>query len=206
MFIWTHIYDLLGKLLTLVLIILLALAFPAIADNTLVFFTLAAVLYFLSYHYGIRTLATWCYCTFSLKMKLSMQQAATLNNAFTPTFGNPLKWLPQRELRDMEGVDKYALALSNFTIWEAEQKAERQKHLQQFKSASKLSKTTTILQLIVLAYLFIASILNWPPADVFTDIFCWLFDTTSYYPMLNFAILALAVVFLFLEIEKRLKR
>jgi len=104
--IWTHIYDLILKLTTLFLSIIILIPIPYLGDNGIVVVILGIILFFVIYNLFVRTLATYLYCKFTLKMNIDLSQAKQLNEAYSPIFPMTMKWLPMKELKNIDETIK----------------------------------------------------------------------------------------------------
>ena len=94
---WTHVYDLLLKLATLLALVGLGVLLP-VADGEVGWVIVSAlVLYFIAYNWFVRTLSTWLYCRLTVRMELTIVQARSLNDAFTPAWPMQREWLPMKD-------------------------------------------------------------------------------------------------------------
>lgn len=125
--IWTHIYDLLLKLLTLFACIVLLIQVPNLEDHGVMLLLIVLLTWFVAYHFAVRTLATYLYCRLTLRMDIHLKQAKQLNNAFSPSLPRSMKWLPMKELRHLDSPDKFSIALKMYQHWAAEDKHTRAK-------------------------------------------------------------------------------
>ena len=149
-----------------------------------------------------RTLATFMYCKYTLKMNLSFSQAKNLNDAYTPVLPNNMEWLPMKELRDIDDPNKYQMAIDIFNKWDESKKEKRKQQMQEFKNSKLIIKISGILLIIIFLYLIIAVFANLPPSNYLTEFYCIAFDTDRYYPMLNLILLFIPVVLVYLVIYK----
>jgi hypothetical protein len=203
--IWTHIYDLILKLVTLFLSIIIMIQFPFSQDYDVISILIGVILFFVSYHYFIRTLATYLYCKLTLKMNVSFSQAKQLNNAFSPVFSLHMQWLPMTEIKPLDDSIKYEVALATYLKWEEDKKRERKQNVQDFKNAGQRTKILTVIMYVLVGYFMIAGFMNLPPANYLTLAYCKLFDTDKYYPILNCFLLALPTILIFKAIDKNIK-
>lgn len=206
MLFWTHIYDLIIKLITILICMILMLDyFPLLQDNKTISIIIAVGLYFLSYHFIVRTLATFLYCKFSLGMPISIQQAQNFNNIFTPTLSTELTWMPMTEIKLLPKSERYQTALKINLEWKAQKTQTKIQNQQDFKDASIKTKSLTIIMYIVMVYFALSAFLNIFPANKITDFFCSIFQTESYFPALNIIILLLPTFWIFKLIDKNIK-
>lgn len=203
---WTHLYDLVLKLVTMFLVIMLIVQVPVVGSNAFVGILLVIILFFVSYYLLIRTLATYLYCKLTLKMNLSFKQAKKLNDAISPVFSLDMQWLPMTEIKALDDNIKYEVALNTYAIWKEEKQKKMQQRLLDFKAAGQQSKTLTVVQYVLVAYIAIASFMNLPPANYLTIAFCKLFDTDKYYPILNSFLLIVPTLLIFKVLGRKLKR
>lgn len=203
--IWTHIYDLLLKLATLAISIVLLLQIPYFEGTEILSISLGVILFFVIYNIFVRTLATYLYCKFSLKMNIDLTKAKQLNEAFSPIFPLNMKWLPMRELRNIDAKDKYQIALDTFNNWDQQNKQHRKQQLADFKNSKQKTKVLTVIMYVLVGYFMLAGFMNLPPANYLTIVYCKLFNTENYYPFLNSLILALTTILLFRAFEKNIK-
>lgn len=191
--VWTHIYDLILKSITLFLFIITLSQIPYLEDHSVFVILLGVVLSFVLYYFFVRTLATYLYCRLTLKMRVDLTQAKQLNDAFTPIFSFDNNWLPMKELKHIDDNDKYQLAIDTYEKWAEERTQIRDQQMQDFKNAGLGTK----IMAIIIGYLVIASFMNLPPANYVAEAYCKLFNTDEYYPFLNCAILVLPTFLLF---------
>lgn len=203
--VWTHIYDLVFKLLGLLISIAIVLQVPYLADSGMVAILAVAFLFLLGYNYLLRTLATYCYCRFTLKMDISLLQAKPLNKAFTPAFPSRLEWLPMKALKDVDSDLKYQIALDTCNRWQEDRKVARSQSLDDFKSAKLRTKVLTVIAYILVFYFFFAGLMDLPPADTITRFYCRLLGTDRYYPLFNAVLLAVPTLLIFKAIDKDIK-
>lgn len=202
--IWTHIYDLLLKLATIFLSIVVLIQIPWLEENPIVLALLGVLLFFVVYNYFVRTLATYLYCKFTLKMNVDLTQAKELNDAFSPLFTSPLKWLPMKELKNADDAVKYQVAIDTYNKWREERKRLKTQQIQNFKNAGQRTKTLTIVMYGLVGYFMIAGFMNWPPANYIAEAYCRLFETENYFPIFNCAILILPTILLFRAYDRNI--
>jgi hypothetical protein len=131
-----------------------------------------------------------------------LQEAKTLNDAFSPLFSITREWLPMRELRQLDNTVKYETAVSTYEAWKAFNDEKKTEERERLKSKSPKTKLLSAFMLVSFGYCALASFVNIPPASYITELTITLFKTDSYYPMLNAAILILATAGLFRLIDK----
>ncbi len=203
--IWTHIYDLILKLVTLLLSIIIMIQFPFSQNYAVISIIIGVILFFVSYHYFIRTLATYLYCKMTLRMNVNFSEAKQLNNAFSPLFSLHMQWLPMTEIKSLNDSKKYDAALDIYKRWDEEKKKERAQHMQDFKSSGKWTKILTITMYCFVVYFVVATFMNLPPADFVTEVYCRIFSTDNYYPILTGLVLVLPTILIFKRIDKNIK-
>ena len=203
--IWTHAYDLILKLITMFLAIFFLLQIPYLEDQSAIVIILGIILFFVIYNLFARTLATFFYCKFTLKMDIDLNQAKQLNEAFSPIFPLNMKWLPMKELKDIEDANKFQIALDTFTNWDKQNKQKRKQQLQEFKNAGQKTKILTAIMYVLVGYFMIAAFMNLPPANYVTLAYYKLFDTDKYYPILNCISLVIPTILLFKAFDKNIK-
>jgi len=203
--IWTHIYDLILKLTTLFLSIIILIPIPYLGDNGIVVVILGIILFFVIYNLFVRTLATYLYCKFTLKMNIDLSQAKQLNEAYSPIFPMTMKWLPMKELKNIDETIKYQTALDTYRNWDEQNKQNRKQQLQDFKNAGQKTKILTVIMYVLVVYFMIAGFMDLPPANYLTLGYCKLFDTENYYPLLNCFILVIPTIILFKAFDKNIK-
>lgn len=203
--IWTHIYDLLLKLITIIFSIFFLIQIPYLEDKGLIVIILSISLFLLIYNLFVRTFATYLYCRFTLKMNIDLAKAKQLNNAYSPVFPMTMKWLPMTELKNIDDTNKFQIALDTYKNWEDHNKLNRKKYFKDFNNAGKRTKILTIMMYLLVGYFMIAGFMNLPPANYLTKAYCKLFDTENYYPILNCLLLVLATLILFKCLDKNIK-
>jgi hypothetical protein len=197
---WTHIYDLIVKVVTLGLCLLLAFNIPILEGSPVLIIALAVIAFFAVYTLWMRTLATYLYCWMTLKMDIDFGQAKMLNPAFTPTL--PQEWLPMEHLKDEPKEDRFTMALAASREWEEANKSDWTRKMEDFSNLSNRTKVLKVVMYLLIAYFFVASIANWPPASYVTWAYCTLFNTDTYYPFLTILILLFPTILIFKQLDK----
>lgn len=202
--IWTHIYDLILKLITLTLFIIIFAEIPYFKGNQSVVIILGIILFFISYNLFIRTFATYLYCKFTLKMNINLNQAKQLNDAFSPIFPLNMSWLPMNELKNIENDNKFDIAINTYNNWKEHNKQIRKQQLQKFNKLEQKTTILTVIMYLLMGYFMIAGFINLPPANYLAMAYCKLFDTDRYYPILNSLALVFLTFFLFKKLDKEI--
>jgi len=138
-------------------------------------------------------------------MNVELAQAKRLNDAFSPVFPLQLKWLPMKELKNIDDTNKYQIALDTYKNWEEENKQNRKQQLQDFKNAGQRTKILTVIMYVLVVYFMIAGFMNLPPANYLTLAYGQLLNTNAYYPFLNSLILVILTILLFRALDKNIK-
>jgi hypothetical protein len=138
-------------------------------------------------------------------LNVDLSQAKQLNGAFSPIFPLTMKWLPMKELKNIDDTIKYQTALDTYRNWDEQNKQNRKQQLQDFKNAGQRTKILTVIMYVLVAYFMIAGFMDLPPANYLTLAYCKLFDTENYYPLLNCFILVLPTILLFKAFDKNIK-
>lgn len=202
---WTHIYDLIFKLITLIGTIVIMDKLTSIENNPKILIILSIIIAFILYKYIIRTLATYLYCKLTLKMNLNLSQAKQLNDAFSPVISRDLKWFPMTELRNMDSDNKFQIALNHYNQYRETLKQDKVQQIKDFNNAEQKTKILTVLKYGLYAYFAVAVVFNLPPSNFITQLFCVVFNTENYYPILNILILLLATNLIFKSLDKNVK-
>lgn len=203
---WTHIYDFVSKILSLLITVFIIIFINDYVKLGFFIFLLILLLFIAIYILLFRTLATYLYCRYTLKMSLRYSQAKNLNDAFTPLISANMEWLPMKELRDIDNPNKYQLALDIYNKWDESKKEKRKQQIQAFKNSKLIIKISGILLIIIFLYLIIAVFANLPPSNYLTEFYCKAFDTNRYYPMFNLILLFIPVVLVYLVIYKLVEK
>lgn len=202
--IWTHIYDLMIKLATLFLSIILFVSIPFFVDNELVLIILSIFISGILYIFFLRTLGSYFYSRFTLKMKINYSQAKKMNDAFSPLTLTDLNWLPLKDLKNVEEKDKYAVALERLEKWKEEKRIARKKQIDDFKNSTSFGKVLEIIFGLIVLTCFVISHYNLPPASYLISFYCDLLNENSYPPMLIGSFLSLIVLVPYIIIKRRL--
>ncbi len=110
MFFWTHIFDLLAKLISLFLAIALIIVVAGAIEGHPEIVPYATVpLLFLLYFGVFRTLSSLLYCSIILKMPIRFSQARELNRALSPLAS--MRWLTLKEVLAYPPEQRYRRAL-----------------------------------------------------------------------------------------------
>lgn len=191
----THIYDLIAKLGILFISIPVLINLPYI-DHPAFLFIMIALISVVFYIFFLRTLGSYLYCRLTLKMNIRFNEAKALNEALSP---NPfryfdMKWLPLKEVKALEESKKYPAALELLAVWTEERKQRRQAQKDTFNNNPAFIKVLDVLTVLVCLGFLATSILDLPPASYVIRLYCHVFDTTHYSPMLIGMLMTLVVV------------
>ncbi len=183
---WTHFYDLIVKFGILFLSIFAMTSFPFYDDYAILLILTSLAISSISYIYFLRTLGSYLYCRFTLKMPVDFKQAEKLNAALSP---NPftllgLEWLPLNEVKHSEADMKFERAIELLEIWTEQKKLKRQEQIDKFKNNSTATKIYEISLGLICVGLLLTSFFNVPPASYLISYYCELFDTNEYHPIL----------------------
>ena len=200
----THIFDIIFKLISLLIGILCILILMNYNDNAPYTFIFAIIFFIILYLGIFRTIASLLYARFYLKMEINFFQAKELNKALSPIFTLGNKWLPLTEIKEIEADYKYETALKLIENWKQEQKTEQQKIKQNFNDATLKTKVLTVIMYGLVLYVFVAVFMHWYPMNILNDFYMNLFNTSEYYPMLNGMITALPIILIFKMIDKNI--
>ncbi|QQS06484.1 MAG: hypothetical protein IPK50_06180 [Fibrobacterota bacterium] len=110
MIFWTHIFDLLAKLLSIFLAIFLVIVVTGVIDGypEIAFYFMVPLLFIL--YFGVfRTLSSLLYCSVILKMPVRFSQARELNRALSPLLS--MRWLTLKEVLAYPPEQRYRRAL-----------------------------------------------------------------------------------------------
>jgi hypothetical protein len=199
---WTHIYDLFLKLAVLFVVIFSLMIIPGFDDaNGAVVIGAVMIGWLGLYHFVGRTISTYLYSRFTLGMKLSLDQARQLNDAFTPPIFRR-QWLPMKDIRALDEAIRYPTALARTQDWMAQRSAERKQQFDEFHSSPLWHKGAMVLLVLSMAYLFFACILELPPADSVIQWYCSTFDTDRYSPMLIWLAMLIPLMLVYALIRK----
>ncbi len=200
----THIFDIIFKLISLLIGILSILILMNHNDNAPYTFIFSIIFSIILYLGIFRTIASLLYARFYLKMELNFFQAKELNKALSPIFTLGNKWLPLTEIKEIEADYKYETALKIIENWKQKQKSEQQKIKQNFNEASLKTKVLSIIMYGLVLYVFVAVFMQWYPMNLLNEFYMNLFNTNEYYPMLNGMITALPIILIFKMIDKNI--
>lgn len=199
---WTHFYDSLLRVVTLIGLLWLYFHFFPHDDSSLGFL-MVFVAWGLLYFYGVRTLASYLYCRLTLGMRVSLQQAQSLNGAFSPVAS--LYWLPMREIKQVDPDLRYDRALELFQQWEEAKYQEQQRQIADFRGAARRTQIMTVLMWLSAGYALLAGVSDLPPSNYLTVLFCTVFNTQTYYPLLNSIVMVTLVVLCFRMLDRNIK-
>ena len=198
---WTHLFNLLVKAVCFVAVITLLLLLPSLDDSEgLLFFAVFAACFALLYYGFFRRLGDYLYCTLYLKMDVTWQEVGLLKDGLSPVIST--KWLPMREVQKVPREQRFERALELLRQWNTHVTIKTEEKVEEFKDLSFLGKTLNALLILLVLGAIATSFLNIPPASYITEFYCNLFDTNSYYPMLNVVILCIPVGCLALLIRR----
>ncbi len=195
---WTHLYDLILKFLSLILILFLVLAVPGLIDHPFIAFLFLSVLWSLSIIYVVRTPGSWLYCRIRLKMPVSFSQASKLNHVLSP---NPFlfklhgqEWQPLLEVLEVESEERFDLAMEIADIWEINRALKAHQTKKVLRNAPVKSKFILLIMGVVVAYCFIAAFAELPPANYYIRLYCQVLDTREYSVSLIACLMILTII------------
>lgn len=195
--VWTHRYDFLLKIIFGLIVILIFVNVPLFFGDLIFSIIIWSSVSYLLYNLYIRSFSSYLYCRYTLKMPLTYKEAGKLNEAFSPVSFTRMEWLPMKEIIDADPDVKYQLALAMLNQWQLKKAEENNKRLEQLKQSNWWIRLTTVLYYVLIVYLTIATFLELYPMDLIARWTCKWMGTSTYYPMLNFVIVAIALTLLF---------
>ncbi len=199
---WTHTYDLIVKVVILLLSLLILIQIPFFEQHGIICITTSLMLFYFTYYFFFRTLSTFFYCRFTLKMNVSLSQAKQLNDAFSPVSPFNMKWLPMDEIKRLDDSVKFVEALKIYKSWNEESIRNKKERILNIKKVTLKIKLLKVLYFILVGYFITAGFLNLPPANFLTDIMNNIFESDGYNPILNSCILILPISLIFRLINK----
>ncbi|MBS1512884.1 MAG: hypothetical protein JST86_18725 [Bacteroidetes bacterium] len=194
--VWTHIYDLLAKLLSLAITAVILQLLPLYDLGTPVIALITIGISVSIYIVFFRTLGSYCYCRWKLGMPVTFNEAKILNNALSPNpFRNPgSKWLTLQEVKSMQTEDKYASALQLLQQWEEKKEKVKQEESEKQQNKTAGEKFFEILTVVIIISVFLTVFFEQPPATYVIQYYCKLFDTQEYSPILIGGIMVLVIL------------
>jgi hypothetical protein len=209
----THIYDGLFKLISLILSTAILFSCSKYLDlienhylHITVFVGVLFILFTLLFYGCFRTLSSYLYANRTLKMNITYTQAKTLNNAFSPFILTNMQWLPMLDLKNNTTDVKYNIALQLVAHWQTEKKHQRLLEKKEFKDYNLAQKTIQILRNIAIVGAAITGFFNLPPASYISNMFCTIFNTNSYVPILNIFILLIPILLIAEFLKSKLSK
>lgn len=202
--IWTHIYDLIVKLGTLFLSIFALTLIPFFEEQGVLIVILSIIFSVIAYTIFLRTLGSYLYCRLTLKMPVTMKQAKTLNKGLAPIpfqFGD-FSWLPLTEVKNIDD-NKYDMALSLIDQWTMKRRERWQKIIEQ---STGFVKFIEILMAVIFIGMLATSHFNIPPASYIIELYCKIFDTNEYHPMLIGSLTSFIFIFPLILIKKVIQK
>jgi hypothetical protein len=193
---WTHIYDSILKAGFWLILMLTLLSIPYFEESMMLVLLISTVISIVAYVLFLRTFGSYLYCRFTLKMKVTFQEAKALNEALSPATLRyfDMKWLPLKEVKPLHESKKYAVALKMLNDWTEQRKQKRKEQKDTFKDSPLFIKLLDVLTVVSCVGFLVTSIFNLPPASYVINLYCGLFDTNKYDPMLIGMLMTLVVV------------
>ena len=193
MIFFTHLYDFIAKLGSLILGGLLSyLLFSPYRPGPVfnVLFALGTVtLAFLLYLWRARTLGSLAYCRFSLGGKFTFAQARQFNGVLAPL--TPVPWYPMWHVRFALPEDKLAEAVRAADAWKEERRQFQEERTRRLKIRSLPHRVIYgILGALILVG-FIAGFFVIPPTDKLARLLASFSDDGTFNPMFNGLIVCL---------------
>ena len=188
MIFWTHIYDLLMKVISLIATAAIVICIVQSLHLTrhvvgLIAASSVLVIGIPLYLFIFRTIGSLLYCRISLRAKFSFSEARQFDSVLAPMI--PQLWCPLTEVREVAEQEKFAEALRRAEFWKQERV--------QFKldRAVRLGEQTGTFRLVrgvLMALTFIGFAMGFfviPPFDKLADFQASFGDDHKYSPMLN---------------------
>lgn len=199
----THLIDGLIKLGLMFALIFLVANIPFFDGRGYLLLFTVITAFFLLYFYIFRTLGSYLYAMWVLKMQVTWEQAKTLNEGLAPFKNHFMTWLPLKEVKNLDDDIKYTTAIQLIEKWKLENKNKKREAFESLKKGSTLTKTLKYFYLGYIVVSLLTSILNLPPASYIIEWYCNFFEDENYYPMFIWAIMVLPVAFPVLILKKK---
>lgn len=201
---YTHLYDFLAKGLSLGVSLALIFGIPGIQEQNILVAVLIVIPSFLSFAFFFRTFGSYCYARFNLGMDVSWSQAKKLNASLSPMFNvkTRMEWLPLKEVKNLEPEERYIKALSLTKEWQQNHEDWWAQKGAQLRNASPKVKLINASLWLLCIYFSIASFMNLPPASYLSQLYMNLFETNSYYPIINALLLTIGTALIFRAFSK----
>lgn len=200
---FTHFFDGLFKLLTLGFAVFIVLEIQFLNNSPLALITGVLTISFILYFYVFRSLSSFFYTRFILKMDITYIQASLLNPSLSPLSIYNQEWLKLEEVKDLESSKKLPSALEIQDDWLKEKAWKRKSVLPTFIESSTKTKVLTILSLLWIAYSSVASFTDWPPASFINSFLSKHLEIYS--PMATILLLVVPVLLLVRALDKNVK-
>lgn len=199
----THLIDGLIKLGLLFALILLLANIPFFEGKGFLLLFTIAFLSIILYVFIFRTLGSYLYAKWMLKMPLSWTQAKKLNEGLSPFSNHFMTWLPLKQVKNLDDDIKYKTAVELIERWKIENQNKKQEAFESFKSGSNLAKTLKFIYITYIVVCLLTSFFNLPPASYVIEWYCVYFGDDSYSPMFIWAIMMLPVLIIVLLLKKK---
>lgn len=203
--IWTHYYDLLVKISILFLSIFTLNLIPFFDGHEFYLTILSIILSTTFYILILRTFGSYLYCRITLKMAITIGEAKNLNDALSPfpLQHGDLNWLPLTEIINVEHSKKYEAALILANQWKKSKMENWVKTKEQSKGLVRLIEISIG---VIFIGMLISSNLNLPPSNYFIELYCKIFNTNQYSPMLIGTLASLIFILPLILIKKNLTK
>jgi len=208
----SHKYDSFLRYLTIISVILISIPVYAMIFNSeypiewkIAFFVSFIFLFCIIVYLKItRTLGSWLYCKYTLKIDLDFNQAKQLNRVLAPL--NPAReWLDLKDYKNYHGADAFESLLKAANLFDDYNKVKTFEKLQQFKSMSVSKKILQIGYFLSVLFWISASLFNIYPCSLSNDLL------SAYIPLdkttiklLTMSIFTLPTIFVFKIFNKDL--
>ena len=196
---WTHLFDLIAKLLT----IAIAIGLIVVTDGTMgrdtfnwlipVFFAIPALIWWLL----LRPLSSWCYARFRLGVNLPFREAKRASILFSPVV-NFTRWSPLLHLRTLDAPARMEALLDAVDEVCAYYEGRRQ----EWRAAPLRAKALRAAFWLSLPYLIGATNKAWWPFDWLALLEHKLFGGD--YPLINVMVLWVSMALSLMAMEKDL--
>ncbi len=204
MILWTHIFDLLTKLILIILLACSILIGQYVSSWGVVYTLLFGLVSMLFYWFILRTIGSWVYCFLILRMRIGWKKAAQLNGAFSPILDST--WLPMLELKNLSNKDKYQQALNIYQLHRKEQKETKLKYKKDWEKLSKEKKVIIVLLNAMILSSVIIIIFDLPPIETVNNLYCRLTSYNNlcfYNPILTYFLIIMPFVFGLIFLNRR---
>ncbi len=199
MIFFSHIFDLLAKVLSFALFCLLIYSLGGeVKEDRQMAAVIFGPLSILFYVFVARPVSSWLYAAQRLDTRLTWSQARQACGVFCPML--TLEWKPMHHVETLPESERAAAIMKGLVEFRAEQAASRRERLDAWVGASALGKALTVMKYVGFVVGVVLTLMNLPPASWISEFQSRFWDG-RYSPMVTMCVLGIGVAIVITILE-----